>query len=269
MNGTINFDGTLSGSIAGGGGGGSEVSITPTYQQGVKIADYSIDGNEGTIYTPEIEITKYVNSGVKICEINDVEIFTPSCGYIDTLGDSNVEQIGGFSQGANVTPVNVKRVSYTNDVANGDKIGTLTVGDSSFNVYQKPNTSINYSITKQKTGRKWIDGRDTWQISVYVPTVSTNHIILVIGNTDEMNLDLVINEYGSVTYIENGAKQTIAIPNFNSPTYYIRTYIVSDGGSLIGSQYSGKCCLSFDFSSDSLSYYNNDLLFTIEYVEVV
>ena len=142
MQASIDFDGTLSGSIAGGGGGGSDVSITPTYNKGTKIADYSIDGNEGAIYTPEIEISKNVLSGVKLCEIEGVEIFAPSYGYIDTLGDSNVEQIGGFSQGANVTPVNVKKVSYTNDVSNGEKIGSLTVGDTSYNVYQKQSSNI-------------------------------------------------------------------------------------------------------------------------------
>lgn len=167
MQASIDFDGTLTGSIAGGGGGGSDVSITPTYNQGTKIADYSIDGNEGAIYTPEIEISKNVLSGVKICEIEGVEIFVPSCGYIDTLGDSNVEQIGGFSQGANVTPVNVKRVSYTNDVSNGEKIGSLTVGDTSFNVYQKPNVNINYSLTEQDTGKKWVDGKTIYQRTAY------------------------------------------------------------------------------------------------------
>lgn len=171
MQASIDFDGTLTGSIAGGGGGGSDVSITPTYNQGTKIADYSIDGNEGAIYTPEIEISKNVLSGVKICEIEGVEIFAPSYGYIDTLGDSNVEQIGGFSQGANVTPVNVKRVSYTNDVSNGEKIGSLSVGDTSYNVYQKPNTNINYSTTEQNTGRKWIDGSDIYQITINITVV--------------------------------------------------------------------------------------------------
>lgn len=159
MQASIDFDGTLTGSIAGGGGGGSDVSITPTYNQGKKIAAYSIDGNGGAIYTPEIEILKYVSSGLKICEIEGVEIFAPSYGYIDTLGDSNVEQIGGFSQGANVTPVNVKRVSYTNDVSNGEKIGSLTVGDSSYNVYQKVNSILDYSTSEQATGIKWIDGK--------------------------------------------------------------------------------------------------------------
>ena len=33
-------------------GGGSEVTITPTYNSGTKIADYSIDGVPGEIYIP-------------------------------------------------------------------------------------------------------------------------------------------------------------------------------------------------------------------------
>lgn len=33
-------------------GGGSEVTITPTYNSGIKIADYSIDGEPGEIYIP-------------------------------------------------------------------------------------------------------------------------------------------------------------------------------------------------------------------------
>lgn len=34
-------------------GGGSTISITPTYNSGTKIADYNIDGTEGAIYIPE------------------------------------------------------------------------------------------------------------------------------------------------------------------------------------------------------------------------
>lgn len=33
-------------------GGGSDVSITPTYNSGMKIADYTIDGSEGEIFIP-------------------------------------------------------------------------------------------------------------------------------------------------------------------------------------------------------------------------
>lgn len=36
-------------------GGGSTISITPTYNSGTKIADYNIDGTEGEIYIPTSE----------------------------------------------------------------------------------------------------------------------------------------------------------------------------------------------------------------------
>lgn len=43
--------------IDNGGGGGSNVTITPTYDSGVKIADYEIDGVAGSLYVP----TEYVD----------------------------------------------------------------------------------------------------------------------------------------------------------------------------------------------------------------
>ena len=36
------------------GTGGSTVTITPTLESGVKLADYSIDGTEGAIYAPPV-----------------------------------------------------------------------------------------------------------------------------------------------------------------------------------------------------------------------
>lgn len=43
-------------------GGGSTISITPTYNSGTKIADYNIDGEEGAIYVPQqINITNLWN----------------------------------------------------------------------------------------------------------------------------------------------------------------------------------------------------------------
>lgn len=39
------------------GGGGSVVTIDPVYNSGIKIADYSIDGEEGAIFIPEINVT--------------------------------------------------------------------------------------------------------------------------------------------------------------------------------------------------------------------
>lgn len=223
MQASIDFDGTLTGSIAGGGGGGSDVSITPTYNQGVKIADYSINGNEGAIYTPEIEITKYISSGVKLCEIEGVEIFAPSCGYIDTLGDSNVEQIGGFSQGANVTPVNVKKVLYTNDINNGEKIGSLTVGDTSYNVYQKANSILDYSTTDQNTGVKWIDGKDIYRKVLVVNNIPPDSFSgVLISNVDYLYC-------GGLTLYDSGDKvyspSSISMYNYQGVgTYYASFY---------------------------------------------
>ena len=248
MQASIDFNGTLTGSIAGsGGGGGSDVSITPTYNQGTKIADYSIDGNEGAIYTPEIEITKYVSSGVKICEIEGVEIFAPSYGYIDTLGDSNVEQIGGFSQGANVTPVNVKRVSYSNDVSNGEKIGSLTVGDTSYNVYQKQSSNIIVDNNEKVVG-SWFDE------TLYEKTI-------VIHNESIVNRNMTIATIDSTFRVKNW--KAFAIDNgINYPIPYV-------GGSANASLFfrdSG----SVEFTTTNATFgAGSDFYITIQYTKEV
>lgn len=51
MQGNINFTGSLDGLISGG-GDGSVVTITPTYDSGTKVADYTIDTVPGSIYVP-------------------------------------------------------------------------------------------------------------------------------------------------------------------------------------------------------------------------
>ena len=38
-----------------GGGGGSDVDITPTIQSGTKIADFEVDGVSGELYAPLIQ----------------------------------------------------------------------------------------------------------------------------------------------------------------------------------------------------------------------
>ena len=48
-------DGTLvniEDAMSGGGGGGSTVEITPVLTEGTKIADFEIDGEEGSLYAP-------------------------------------------------------------------------------------------------------------------------------------------------------------------------------------------------------------------------
>ena len=48
------LQGSVAGNISfnGGGGGGSTVTITPTLESGTKIADYSIDDVDGSLYAP-------------------------------------------------------------------------------------------------------------------------------------------------------------------------------------------------------------------------
>lgn len=52
IRGNLSTHGNMRGNMYRGVGGGSTVEITPTYNSGTKIADYSIDGEEGEIYIP-------------------------------------------------------------------------------------------------------------------------------------------------------------------------------------------------------------------------
>lgn len=49
----LSSSGNMRGNMYRGIGGGSDVEITPSYNSGIKIADYSIDGEEGEIYIPD------------------------------------------------------------------------------------------------------------------------------------------------------------------------------------------------------------------------
>lgn len=279
MEASINFDGTLAGSIAGGGGGGgSEVTITPVLTQGTKIADFEIDSESGSLFAPEagdtVEVTPTLNSGDKVADISvngvNKALYSQSYGYANDVHDTNSETIGGLQKGMDITPIKVKSVSYNDQSGAGSEtIGVLSVGDTDYNIKQKKANVINYSTTEQDTGKKWIDGRDVYQISLYVPTVNSNNFVVVLGDSNDVNIDVMINAFGSATYLYNNARQIVPIPQYFNNQYYIRTYVISDGGELVGSQYSGKCIVLFEMSSESFTYYKNDLFFAIEYVKAV
>lgn len=180
MNGSINFDGTLSGSIAGGGGGGgSEVSITPVVTEGTKIADYTINSASGSLYAPEagdtVEVTPTLNVGDKVADIavNGVNkaLYSQSYGYANDMHDTNYETIGGLQKGSNITPIMVKAVSYADQSGvDGETIGVLSVGDTDYLVKQKKVKVINYSLNEQDTGKKWVDGSDIYVQSFLIPS---------------------------------------------------------------------------------------------------
>lgn len=76
----------------GGGGGGSTVSITPILATGTKIADFEIDGDEGSLYAPSggggggstVEVQQIQTSGTRIAVITvdnvPTNLYAPSGG---------------------------------------------------------------------------------------------------------------------------------------------------------------------------------------------
>lgn len=221
MDASISFDGTLAGSIAGGGGGGgSEVTITPVLTQGTKIADFEIDSESGSLYAPEagdsVEVTPALNSGDKVADISvngvNKALYSQSYGYANDVHDTNSETIGGLQKGMDITPIKVKSVSYSDQSGAGSEtIGVLSVGDTDYNIKQKKANVINYSITEQDTGRKWIDGRTVYQIVI---TGTTDNRIYFIPNTTD--IDFVISTQG---YLSDNSF------NFNIPYFDGSDYI--------------------------------------------
>lgn len=240
MNGSINFDGTLSGSIAGGGGGGgSEVSITPVLTEGTKIADYSIDSTAGELYAPEsgdtVEVTPTLNMGDKVAdiEVNGVNkaLYSQSYGYANNINDNNTETIGGLQKGSNITPIMVKAVSYADQAgADSETVGVLSVGDTDYPVKQKKTHALNYATTEQDTGKKWIDGRTVYQRVIsgttntqayYIPDTNDVAILISInGHIDVNNTDFYM------PYNDGGDYITVA-NDTNGIRLYISNYFIN------------------------------------------
>ena len=249
MQGSINFDGTLSGSIAGGGGGGgSEVTITPVLTEGTKIADYTIDSASGSLYAPEagdtVEVTPTLNAGDKVAdiEVNGVNkaLYSQSYSYANDMHDSNYETIGGLQKGGGITPINVKAVSYDDQSGvDGETIGVLSVGDTDYEVKQKKTKVINYSLIEQDTGKKWVDGKPIYQRTVYATgqTYLTNSVWSTIPwNSSFTNVGYLIeavqhgvspNAYQQIRFIADSGtiKAASAISDSYPPTLTTNQYV--------------------------------------------
>ena len=236
MNGSINFDGTLSGSIAGGGGGGgSEVTITPVLTEGTKIADYTIDSASGSLYAPEagdtVDVTPNLNVGDKVAdiEVNGVNkaLYSQSYSYANDVHDTNSETIGGLQKGSNITPIMVKAVSYADrSGVDGETIGVLSVGDTDYNIKQKNANVINYSTTEQDTGVDWIDGNRIFRRVLIVNNLQAD------SNSDPL-IEGIDYFYcaGLTTYSGDRASSPSAISMYNYQgvgTYYANVYKDSD-----------------------------------------
>lgn len=124
MQGSINFNGTLAGSIADeGGGGGSEVVINPVLTSGTKIADVTVDGEEKDLFAPpptpatEVSVTQTLASGTKI-------------GSIEVDGQST-----DLFAPTPTTPTPATEVSVTQVLTEGTKIASIEVDGQSTDLF--------------------------------------------------------------------------------------------------------------------------------------
>ena len=213
MQGSINFDGTLSGSIAGGGGGGSEVTITPVLTSGTKIADYSIDETTGSLYAPTPEslpgtiVTKVLR---KYNDDTQTKIAT-----VTTLDTSNNQEVS-----QDIYAPSPVQCWYTPGLEQDYQIGQFTYGGVTQNVYipyfQRPLTAgtnitidvnnvisasggsgINYSLTEQDTGITWLNGEHIYQKTYYISD----------------NISITNNGTDITAYIDNVSDIDILIDN--------------------------------------------------------
>lgn len=204
MQGSINFDGTLSGSIAGGGGGGSEVTITPVVTSGTKIADYSIDETTGSLYAPTPEALPSTIVTKALRKYNDTT--QTKIATVTTLDTSNNQEVS-----QDIYAPSPVQCWYTPGFEQDYQIGQFTYGGVTQNVYipyfQRPLTaganitidadnvisasggsSWDYSTTEVNTGQKWIDGiHDIYSLVIPFNTALTSNTwIKVASITNEV-----------------------------------------------------------------------------------
>jgi hypothetical protein len=87
------------------GGGGSTVSITPALSEGVKIADYSIDGEPGELYVPDS--SKVYSGSTPPSEANEGDLFVRK-----TYKDATTQGVLTSGGGINIDSVNEDNYVY-------------------------------------------------------------------------------------------------------------------------------------------------------------
>ena len=177
------IDDMLTGSVAGNiqvntEGGGSDVTITPTLTEGTKIADFTIDDTEGSLYapTPESPIQYTAGANIQISEENVISA-------TDTT----------YTAGANVQISEENVISATDTTYTAGNNITIENGVISANT--SGGSSINYSTTEQEVGT-WIDGskiyRRTWSFDnvVEIQANTWGDTNILVSNT---NINLIID----------------------------------------------------------------------------
>lgn len=213
MQGFIDFDGTLSGNITGGGGGGSEVTITPTLQNGTKIADYTIDETTGELYAPtppsvpDHIVTDIYGFNYTPYPSTEVARYTIDNGEEQSIRTPDFktewEAYPGVEQDYTIGILRCYGSNYNIKIPNYQKPLTAGTGIDidPDNVISASGGNLNYSLTEQNTGRKWIDGKDIYQLTISIPTYSSNDFTITLGsyNIDQV-VDLVSTARAYYTY---------------------------------------------------------------------
>lgn len=270
MQGNIDFTGSLSGSIAGSGGGGSTVTITPTLESGTKIADYSIDSTSGSLYAPtqeELPDTIVTKALRKYNDTSQTKIMT-----ITTYDSENEQEVS-----QDIYAPSPVQCWYSPGLEQDYQIGQFTYGGVTQNVYipyfQRPLTAgnnitidannvisassgasgINYSTTEQDTGVKWIDNKNVYQRVFHTTSVTASPF--TIGNIANLGTIIEINGFflrSGTWKLMDGRSETSA---YN--TYYCLPYVdVSTGNIII--LFGGYAANQFDEMNVIIRYTKSD-----------
>ena len=106
------------------GGGGTVVEITPTYNSGIKIADYSLDGESGVIYIPNYP---------EVDDLSDmtwtlVDSTTGESGYSDINASWKYFVIMGSISGTQRMFVSVDKISDIQKSMNVSGVTSIVIG---------------------------------------------------------------------------------------------------------------------------------------------
>lgn len=247
MDGSINFSGTLSGGIDTG-GGGSDVTITPSLQSGTKIADYSIDNVPGVLYAPTpagltAELPLTISNNVISIDLSDyatqsdISNFVTDSELTTVLEDYTTYQYTE-SRYTPLATFNAYTISAESHFQRTLTAGTnITIDPVTDTISASGGSSWDYSTSEVNTGRKWIDDIHyiynlvipfTTQLTTnnWVKVASiTNEVLAIIDaraiNTSNYDFTNVVADFDENDGIYVNNRTTVAF----TPTHIIVEYI--------------------------------------------
>lgn len=236
MQGNIDFTGSLSGSIAGGGGGGSDVTITPSLQSGTKIADYTIDDTPGVLYAPtptsltaqlplsisdnviSIDLSDYATKNELSDYVTDTELSTTLEDYTTyTYTESRYTPLATFNAYTIAAESHFQRTLTAG--------ANITIDPTTDTISASGGSSWNYSTSEVDTGQKWIDGRKIYckVFNITSTAFLNNNAVNVTSFNDFSDIDAPIDCHG-ISSITSGEESVIPISFFKyNNGYYAQT----------------------------------------------